>query len=156
MKRFLLSLTVTICACIANAQKPATGLPPYQAPSKALHDTIVKMDSLFFDAYNTGKLAIVDSLFSTDIEFYHDRGGLSTSKTDLVKSVEKNIFGKVRRELLAGSIEVYPIPNFGAVQIGAHRFHNLVEGIVSPYARFATIWKQTGNSWQMVRVISLH
>jgi hypothetical protein len=36
----------------------------------------------------------------------------------------KNICGKVTRELVKGSIEVYPIKDYGAVEIGLHKFHN--------------------------------
>jgi hypothetical protein len=134
------------------------GVPPYIPESKELYDTIARIDSIFFDAYNTCKLDVFASLISDDIEFYHDRGGLSTSKSDLVESIKKNICGKVTRELLAGSIEVYPIPNYGAVQIGAHRFYNNQEKERGPsrFARFVSTWHRENGQWKLARVISLH
>jgi len=96
----------------------------YKPVDKELYDTIVYLDSVLFEAYNTCKLNRFEKYFSEDIEFYHDKGGLSTSKKDLIESLKNNICGKVTRELVKGSIEAYPIHNYGAVQMGSHRFHN--------------------------------
>lgn len=68
-----------------------------------------------------------------------------------------NICGKVTRVLVKGSIEVYPIPGYGAVEIGLHRFINHEESETpSKPDKFIMIWRQTGNGWQITRVISLH
>src|SRR5512137_1776154 len=99
-----------------------SGLPPYSPPSRELQAQIVRMDSIFFDAYNHCKMEVIEQLFSEDIEFFHDKGGLSTSKKDIVNAIRNNICGKVQRELIAGTIEVYPIANYGAVQMGWHQF----------------------------------
>jgi hypothetical protein len=100
---------------------------------------------------------VFESVISQDLEFYHDRGGLSTSKSEMIKSLKNNICGKVTRELLEGSIEVYPIPNYGAVQMGAHRFYNKEKNSgPSPYAKFVQIWDQENGMWKLTRVISLH
>ena len=70
---------------------------------------------------------------------------------------EKNICGKVTRELVKGSIEVSPIPNYGAVEIGMHMFHNNQEKGQVPHAsRFVVIWRNRGDKWTIERVISLH
>jgi hypothetical protein len=47
-----------------------------------------------------------------------------TSKKDIINATKKNICGKVTRELVKGSIEVYPVKDFGAIEIGLHKFHN--------------------------------
>ena len=93
-----------------------------------------------------------------DLEFYHDRGGLTTSKSSIIESLKNNICGKVTRELLAGSIEVYPIPGYGAVQIGAHRFYNNQEKERGPsrFSRFVHTWHFDNGQWRIARVISLH
>jgi hypothetical protein len=123
-----------------------------------LHNTISKLDSIFFDAYNNCKLDVFASMIWDSIEFYHDRGGLSTSKSDLVQGIKNNICGKVKRELLSGSIEVYPIPNHGAVQMGVHRFINNQEKDfgISRYAKFVSIWKNENGNWKLTRIVSLH
>jgi hypothetical protein len=116
------------------------------------------MDSILFDAYNTCKPHVFESLISDDIEFYHVQGGLTTSKKDLVQAFKNNICGKVTRELLKGSIEVYRIPNYGAVQMGFHRFYNNQEKEqgVSRFSKFVHIWQRENSQWKLARVISLH
>ncbi len=133
-------------------------IPPYKPESQALHDTLARLDSIFFDSYNTCKLDVFASFIDEDIEFYHDRGGLSTSKPGLVESIKNNICNKVTRELLPGSIEVYPIPDYGAIQMGYHRFFNNQEKEAgwSRYGRFITIWHRNNGAWRISRVVSLH
>src|SRR5688500_5870606 len=145
-------------ACSGSGSIQAGGLPPYVPQDKILYDSLVRLDSIFFDAYNTCKLDVLASLVSEDIEFYHDRGGKSTSKSGLVTSLKNNICGKVRRELLPGSIEVYPIPGYGAVQLGAHRFYNNQEVDRGPsrFARFVHTWQRENGVWRLTRVVSLH
>jgi hypothetical protein len=159
MKALLLvSLFIgTAFVCEAQSKKLKDTLPAYSPVSKPLHDTIARLDSVFFDAYNTCKAEVMENLFSDSIEFYHDRGGLSTSKPGLMEALKNNICGKVARELYPGSIEVYPIPGFGAVQMGYHRFINKKEGnSVSRFSKFVHIWKNEDGQYRLSRVISLH
>jgi hypothetical protein len=129
---------------------------PYVPSSIELYNTIVKLDSIYFDTYNHSKPAEMDSLTSDNFEFYHDHGGLMTSKKLYLESIQKNIFGKVTRTLTKGSIEVYEIPGYGAVEFGYHSFRNISEPGESRPSRFVAIWHHQGNRWQMARVISLH
>jgi hypothetical protein len=131
----------------------------YQPDDPALYKTIVAMDSIFFDAYNNCNLKLEKyaSMYADNIEFYHDRGGLSSVKKDIVESTRVNVCGKVTRELQKGSIEVYAIPGFGAVEFGFHCFHNKLEpNAPSHMARFMIIWEQKNNDWKLSRVVSLH
>ena len=98
----------------------------------------------------------MDSIFSENIEFYHDQGGLSTSKPDLIMALRNNICDKVTRHLKKGSIEVYPIANYGAVEMGEHGFYNKAEKNAIHYSRFVHIWKKESNGWKLTRVVSLH
>jgi len=122
-----------------------------------LYETIVKLDSIFFDAYNKCNMATQEEFFSDSIEFYHDKGGLTTSKQELLDAIRKNICGKVTRELVKGSIEVSPVPGYGAVEIGMHMFHNNQEkGQVPRPSKFVIIWRNKNDKWSITRVISLH
>ena len=132
----------------------------YKPDNRQLYDTIVRLDQIFFEAYNTCNLNLdkYGSFFSENIEFYHDNGGIMTSKKDLIAATQKNICGKVTRELVKGSIEVYPIKDFGAIEIGLHKFHNNQEpvGTASKIGRFLIIWENLNNDWKIKRVVSLH
>jgi hypothetical protein len=155
----LLTIGSMITACTTTQKNVVSdGMRPYVPASKVLYDSIVYMDSIFFDAYNHCKAGVMSNIFSNNIEFYHDQGGLSTSKQQLMEALEKNICGKVTRELRPGSIEVYPIKDYGAVEMGWHRFHNNQEppGTPSYFSKFVHIWGKENGQWKMTRVISLH
>ena len=130
---------------------------PYQSEQPALYDTVTRLDSIYFDTYNTCKLDLMSAMTADTFEFYHDRGGLTTSHDDYINSIKNNICGKVSRELMPGSIEVYPIHGYGAVEIGYHRFINHREGnSISRASKFIALWHQTPSGWKISRVISLH
>jgi hypothetical protein len=103
-------------------------------------------------------MELQSKFYSDSVEFYHDKGGLMTSKADLLEAIRKNICGKVTRELVQGSIEVYPIHNFGAIEIGMHRFHNNQEPppAIAKASKFIIFWHETKDGWQIHRVVSLH
>jgi len=136
---------------------PAQYTPaPYVPDNKALYDTIAGLDSIFFETYNTCNLEKMKDMVADDLEFYHDRTGLETSKTAFMAATKKYICNKVQREIMKGSIEVYSINGYGAVEIGYHRFHNLAEGSISNASKFIILWKRNNGHWQMSRIISLH
>lgn len=147
-----------LAAC--STLKSAAAAEPYKPDVPALFKTIVALDSTFFSAYNTcdANLDKYAAFFADTLEFYHDKGGLSASKQDVVAGTKKNVCGKVTRELVPGSIEVYPINNFGAVEMGIHKFHNNTDksGTPSHPGKFVILWRQWNNNWQITRVISLH
>jgi hypothetical protein len=128
-----------------------------QSQSNELFQKVSKLDSMFFKAYNECDIATQQRMYADSIEFYHDKGGLSTSKDGLIESTKKYICGKVTRQLVKGSIEVSPVPGYGAVEIGMHSFHNNEEpGQVGKPSRFVIVWRNRNEVWTITRVISLH
>jgi len=129
----------------------------YKPEDQELYNQIEAMDAEFFTAYNTCDLQLQGSIYSEDIEFFHDKGGLMTSKQDIIDGTEKNICGKVTRTLIPGSLEVYPIKDFGAIEIGYHKFFNNQEpDAISHPSKFIIFWKKTGVDWKITKVVSLH
>lgn len=127
------------------------------AQTNDLYQTIVKLDSTFFHAYNTCDLARQEAFYADSIEFFHDKSGLETSKKKILESTKNYVCGKVTRELVKGSIEVSPLPGYGAVEIGIHMFHNNQEPNATPHkSRFVIIWKNNNDKWTITKVISLH
>jgi hypothetical protein len=118
--------------------------------------TIQSLDTQLFDAYNDCDLQKFGSLLADDLEFYHDKTGLSSGRQALIEGVKNNICGKVTRELVPGTLEVYPIANYGAVEIGVHRFHH--PGHEDPgsvgEAKFIHLWQNKDGVWMVTRVIS--
>ena len=129
----------------------------YVPIDKVVCDIIVAKDQEYFDAYNTCDLKTQEALYAEGLEFFHDKGGLSTSKQDVLTAIENNICGKVTRTLLDGSIEVYPIKDYGAIEIGYHSFFNNQEpDAKSKASKFIMVWKNEDGNWIISKVISLH
>lgn len=153
-------LALLISSCSARKDSAYSYAKNYQPDDPELYKTIVKMDSVFFEAYNTcdKNLEKYASFYAENLEFYHDQGGKMTSKNELVASTKEYVCGKVTRELIPGSIEVYPIKDYGAIEIGLHKFHNNTQPIGTPsqVGRFVIIWQKENNDWKIARVISLH
>jgi hypothetical protein len=124
----------------------------------SLFNTIQTMDSIFFHAFNTFDTSKSKSLFAKDLEFYHDRGGLTNYEQNLNSIRYRcNSKAKVRRELVAGSLEVYPIANYGAIEIGIHNFYYTEPGKTEQLDgsfRFLHIWIYRNNDWKISRVVS--
>ena len=151
------SLIIFLSNCTPGRHTSKQSYPVYTPPSKELYDEIVRMDSIWEDSYSNCKMDVQQQIISDDLEFYHDQTGLLKSKPQLINALKNNICGKVTRQLLKGSIEVYPIKDFGAVEMGYHRFHNIHDTDTnSHYARFVHIWKNENGRWKITRVISLH
>jgi hypothetical protein len=149
--------SIGLFSCVSKKELPKIETGKYTTEDKELYQTIVKMDSVFFDAYNTCDLKKQAAIYADDIEFYHDKGGLSTSKTDIIAATEKNICGKVTRTLIKGSVEVYPIKDFGAIEIGYHKFFNNQEPDEPAHpSKFIIFWNHLNNEWKITKVVSLH
>ncbi|MBV8631594.1 MAG: nuclear transport factor 2 family protein [Silvibacterium sp.] len=144
----LLAFTVLLASPFTGTQAQ-TAPPPDQ-----LFRTVQSLDAQLFDAYNHCDLATLGSLVSGDLEFYHDKTGLAVGRQPFVDAIKNNICGKVTRELVSGTLEVYPIANFGAVEIGVHRFYHPGEPGNIGEAKFIILWRQQDGKWQVTRTIS--
>jgi len=153
----LLVLISLALATSANAQANNGST----AEAKQLYDTVAALDASFFEAYNTCNVAKMDSYFTEDVEFFHDKGGVATTRKSVMEIIKNSLCGesgnRVRRELVKGSLEVYPIKDYGAVAVGSHRFYLTQKGQkeqLDGIAKFANIWQKKDGQWRMSRVIS--
>jgi Domain of unknown function (DUF4440) len=94
-------------------------------------------------------------MVSDDLGFYHDETGLSVDKDPLIAGIKQNICGKVQRTLVPGSMEVYPLKGYGAVEIGVYRFghpEHQKDGVGE--AKFITLWQSKDGAWKVTHAIS--
>jgi Domain of unknown function (DUF4440) len=141
-----------IGACGAQAV-PALGDIKNQ---EELTKAITTLDKELFDAYNSCDIDKLGSLVVDDLEFYHDKTGLAVGRQVFLDAIKNNICGKVTRKLVAGSLEVFPLNGYGAVEIGVHRFYHSGtqdHGVVGE-AKFITLWQYKDGAWKVSRVIS--
>jgi len=121
-----------------------------------LFNEITHMDSVLSNAFNDRDIELFKTLFTEDLEFYHDKGGLTNydHTIDFLKSTEK-LNNQLKRELVKGSLEVYPIPDYGAMEIGSHTFCHFENGKKECATfKFVHIWNKTDKQWKISRVIS--
>lgn len=123
------------------------------ARSGHLYDQLASMDRELFDAaFVNCDQAKFASLFSSDAEFYHDRTGASYGEAvKKLNSCPRD--NGVKRTLVPGSLEVYPIKDYGAVQMGRHTFTRDGEP-GAEIAKFVHLWKLSDGKWRLARVLS--
>lgn len=124
--------------------------------SHQLSETIAQMDAKLFAAFNAHDADKVMSFFTADLEFYHDKGGLSgyeETREDFRRLFHNS--PDIRRDLVADTLEVYPIKDYGAIQVGVHRFVHTENGKEETGSfKFVHIWRKSGDSWRIARVVS--
>jgi Domain of unknown function (DUF4440) len=164
--RFTLSGNTAAAVVVENGDMRMSGLrvseevAPAADPTASgpLFDALAQADSLLFDAsFATCDYTRAAAFLAPDIEFYHDLTGFHAGNVvrDDFRSLTTNCPAKkgVRREVVRGSVRVYPIKDFGAVQMGEHVFR---EARVSTYtaARFVHLWRNVSGRWVLSRVMS--
>lgn len=133
------------------------------APATAgspLEEGVLAADAGFWRAFNRCDAEAMSRFLADDVEFYHDRTGLTLGRRAVVNSLMKGPCGTpglhVRREA-AGRPAVDPVPGHGAIVTGVHRFY-AKRGESPEYldgdAQFAVVWRKAGTRWEMRRVLS--
>ena len=131
-------------------------------PEADLTTTIAALDAATFDAFNhcetAGQLDQYAAFFEPDVEFYHDLGGVTWTRDAMIAQTRANVCGKFQRELVPGTLKVWPIKGYGALARGEHRFcHYKPGGTTHPCegrAEFTILWLQHDNAWTITRVFS--
>lgn len=158
MKKILLAFIISFSTSFGYAQI---------SESSELFQILKANDSLLFDVgFNTCDMKTWASLITDDLEFYHDKGGVTSSKAQLLEEVNNGICKSddfvSRRALIKGSLKVFPMYNegtlYGAIQEGIHRFYEKPKGrteVEGSIARFTHLWLlQQDGSWKISLVLS--
>ena len=121
--------------------------------SGPLYDELARMDSLLFQtAFVSCDAEAFRTFFTEDAEFYHDLGGARFGEdVRTLKDCPRD--QGVRRVLVQGSLEVYPMNGYGAIQMGEHRFVQ-ADGEPATIAKFVHLWRQDSAGWRISRVLS--
>lgn len=126
------------------------------ATATDLYNEIKLQDSLLFTAFNTRDIESYKNYFSEDLEFFHDKGGLTGYDVTInfLKTTAQQK-SDLKRELVNGSLEVYPIPGYGAMEIGSHLFTHIENGKLEYGTfKFLHIWQKKDEQWKITRVVS--
>ena len=108
---FALSARLVSVALFAITLPCANAQSPKSAPTAqdALYQTVAALDTKLFDAVKQRDMKTVDSMWADDAEFYHDKTGLIVGRQNIVDAIKNNLCGKVNRQLVQGTLEVYPL-----------------------------------------------
>jgi hypothetical protein len=131
----------------------------------AVKQLIFKKDSTFWVAYNNCDIAGMEALISNDVEFYHDKGGITYGLAEVTKTMKNNLCSnpdfRLRREAVKGTVEVFPLAKndtiYGAIISGQHYFYINEKGkkeFRDGLAKFSQLWLIKDGVWKMHRILS--
>jgi hypothetical protein len=136
-----------------------------QPAAKDVSAIILQKDSLFWKTYNTCDLVNMGQYFTDDLEFYHDKGGITLTGAKLVESAKNGFCSgkgfKLRREPVPGTVQVFPMMKndtvYAAVISGEHYFY-ITQGDQKEFrdgwATFTHLWILKNGVWKMSRILS--
>jgi hypothetical protein len=156
--RSIAAAAAVLAFCAARSFAPPSS--DVRAPESGglLFDVISALDAEVFDAFNTcavpGRLQRHADYLSPDVEFYHDTGGVTWNRQEMLANTERYVCGNFRRELVPGSLRVYPVKDFGAIAQGVHRFCQFKSGTCEGAAHFVIVWRKASGKWSITRVLS--
>lgn len=162
MKTYFTSILLVLTMSLSVSHQTAAA----QDNDQQLSAIILHNDSLFWQAYNACDITTMIKFFSDDIEFYHDKGGITNGITALATSFEKGVCNnadsfRLRRAVINGSTRVYPLRQsgviYGAILTGEHLFYVQGKGKkerAEGLAKFTHLWILKDGVWKMTRVLS--
>ena len=125
---------------------------------ETLTATIAALDNAVFDSFNRcadpAQLQRHASYFDPAVEFYHDTGGVTWTREAMLENTRKHACGTYTRQLVEGSLQVFPIKDFGAIAQGSHRFCDTARGTCEGLADFVMLWRLRDGQWSITRVLS--
>lgn len=125
--------------------------------SPVLYKEIARQDSMMFAAFNAQDLPGFKAFFARDLEWFQDNAGFM--RYDSVFINFENNFNKgleLTRRLVKGSMEVYPVKDYGAIESGVHMFMHIENGKqITGTFKFLAVWKQEADDkWVITRMVS--
>jgi len=128
----------------------------YIPADKSLYETILKQDSMLFEAFNTRNLTALKSYFTNNLEVYQDNTGFRNydETVQAFAGLFKMDYVLTRRPIIE-SIEVYPIKDYGAIETGQHTFcHTENEKLECATYKFVHIWENKDGKWKIAKIIT--
>ena len=163
------AFALALAPCAALADDTVRGAEQYHLragpeATPELIAAITKADAdLFAAVFDHCDADGVAAMLTDDFRFVHDKDGASTGAkfvADLKGHCDRVKTGEdfaARRELIPESLEVWPLNNYGALEIGVHRFYAKLPGkpdTLTETGNFMILWKRDGDRWRMAESVS--
>jgi hypothetical protein len=150
----MLLLTASILR-VAAATDHST---PSTREQGTLFVTVSSLDAGLFNTFNRcaspDQLQKHASYLAPNVEFYHDKAGVTWSRRDYITNTKNNVCGKFRRELVTGTLQVFPVRGYGAIEQGEHRFCWITTGRCFGIGNFFILWHHIYGKWVVTRMFS--
>jgi hypothetical protein len=89
----------------------------------------MELDAGLFQAFNDRDAEAMRLFYAKDVEFFHDQVGRTLSQDAVIATFRNKFDGDyverhqiVQRELIQESLRLFPIPGYGVLEVGNHRF----------------------------------
>lgn len=133
-------------------------LPALANDEYSLEEKMKALDTELFESFNNcqnpEELERHSSYFSSDVEFYHDNGGVTWDRESMISNTKNNACGNYTRKLIESTFRAYPVNQFGAITEGVHMFCNTKTKICTGKADFVIVWRNLNNKWEITRALS--
>ena len=136
-------------------------IPFMRAQAADVETAVRQADADYWRAYNACDMTEMGKLLTDDVEFYHDKTGLTVSRKAVLDSLRKGPCGTpdmhLRREAVPGSVRFYPLAGGFAILSGEHRFYVSESGKpehLDGQADFIVVWQSVDGHWRMRRILS--
>ena len=172
MKPIVASLCLALFATGAQAQAdhriPGTD---YHLSEGAVTEpqTVAEVEAadakLFHAIFDACDIDTAGAMMTEDVRFIHDKWGQTANdRATLVETLKGGCRNQAagtdfrsRREVVPGTQRVYAMNNYGAVEMGTHRFYALLPGKpeqLTEVSEFIILWKHVDGKWLMAEAIS--
>jgi ketosteroid isomerase-like protein len=118
-------------------------------------------DARYWQAYNACDMRAMAESLTDDVEFYHDKTGLTATRPAVLQSLREGPCAdpalRLRREAVASSVQFHPLAGGFALLSGTHRFYVQRDGEperLDGQAEFTNLWQWLDGRWRMRRIYS--
>ncbi len=148
----------------ADETRPPENSTAVAATSDLFQAILARDHIIFHVAFNQCDETEFERVLSADFEFYHDKGGVTSSKQDFLKlsrerRCEQNI--GLERRMMPNTMKVFPLYKndilYGAIQTGEHEFYLPDEdGVLKRVetASYTHVWMLEEGDWKLKRALS--
>jgi hypothetical protein len=156
MKKITILCAVFIIGAIFCTSVIAQTDKELRATTGDLYNEIRQQDSLLFVAFNSKNLGAMKTFFDPALELFQDNVGVRNY--DQTMAGFSGIFKQdfvLTRKLVPGSLEVYPIKDYGAIETGQHTFTHMENGQeMTGTFKFLHIWQKKDGIWKITRIVT--
>jgi hypothetical protein len=109
-----------------------------------------------FNDFNARNLEALKQYFDSSLEVYQDNIGVRNYSQTI--NAFRDLFKQgylLTRKLVPGSLEVYPVKDYGAIETGQHTFLHFKNGkMIESTFKFMHIWQKKNGVWKITRLVT--